>query len=1173
MRTLIILMLVLERGVASFGQCSSLNLTIPGAVCKDAFFMPTTSAVASAYQWDFCTGDLRQTPAAGISNTISSGTLFDLTMGNDQGNWYGFAVSFNASNIIRVNFGLVLDSGTPVETNLGNPGSLLARPTSIKIIQHGSKWYGLVLNLTTSNVILLDFGTSLSNAPVASIAISGVVGNEGSLDAVQSGTNSFVVIISESSGNITSVPFPNGLDQPHGVPNVTNAGSGIVDVQIAQDCTGWSVFALNISSSSLIRLDYGSDMTFTPVVNPYPANLFPYLPYRLASVTEGSNHFLLVTDLNGGISVVDIGLNLNNPGPNIINHGALGVLVSSWNIAAAKQGEIWTAFTINGNNSNLFRLSFPNNSCGSSMQSSTSQNPGLLSYSGTGQKFPALEVVYANGSMESKSLTITVQSTIAVPLTIDPGINKCVSSPFQFTAVSLSSLSGISWDFGDSGIDTGNNVSHQFSSPATYPVLLSATDGSGCDNKNLINLVVYSPPVAGFNLPSGLPVCSNQQYTFDNTTTFGVGLNPTWQWQVNGSNISTSKDLSFAFPSVSTQQVSLTASIPGCSHQSIQSFITQQIGPDVNFSFTDKCLGSPATFTNGTSGTGITGYNWTFGDGNTSTLTNPQNNYAFIGQFQVTLTASNSVGCNNTLTKMINVWSNPQPDFTASLPPFSCVGTATPFQNTTPVLNDSNIASWLWQFGDASNSVLQHPSHAYSAASVYSVSLTATSNKGCSVSITKPITISASPNADFTVSPSCLNFPTKFTDASSGSIQTRLWQIASSTFSIPNPSYTFTASGNYAVTLTATSPNGCISVKSSTITVPVPPVVNFNNSLPCSGKNIVFTDATSSPQDLPVAWNWNFDGNSSTGNPASFLFTSDGTYNVKLTTTHASGCKYTLSRNLIVNPGPVAAFVASPDRGAAPLTVQFGNNSQQATSYTWKFYDKVTATSTLTSPTYTFATLGDYSAELTAANAFGCSDVLSLPIKVLVPSIDMVMKDFSLTNDPVTGKIRCVVTILNNCNIPVTAAEVALFLADKAVVNETLILNLAPGQSAVRTLSFTLSPQQFDFTYLCAEVLSDKDIQSDNNKRCLNLDQSEYVFAPYPNPSAGTLHVDWISPASGSARLIIYDQMGKKSFEWDTLTQSGLNQGVVDISFLTAGIYYLTIETGGIKKSMRFLRE
>lgn len=198
---------------------------------------------------------------------------------------------------------------------------------------------------------------------------------------------------------------------------------------------------------------------------------------------------------------------------------------------------------------------------------------------------------------------------------------------------------------------------------------------------------------------------------------------------------------------------------------------------------------------------------------------------------------------------------------------------------------------------------------------------------------------------------------------------------------------------------------------------------------------------------------------------------------------------------------------------------------------------------------------------------------MSKPVLVLVPAVDLNLTDFTLLTDPITGNMKCQVTIRNGSNIPVDAVSVALYLGDKAVVNETLLVNLLAGASVTRTLSFTVAPGSFDFTFLCAEVQSEKDVHPDNNKRCVNLAQGDYYFQPYPNPSAGVLQVDWIGLKAGTAVVRIFDDKGTRVFEWETATHTGLNQAVLDVTFLTAGLYYVQLQTGTSLKTMRFMRQ
>lgn len=52
---------------------------------------------------------------------------------------------------------------------------------------------------------------------------------------------------------------------------------------------------------------------------------------------------------------------------------------------------------------------------------------------------------------------------------------------------------------------------------------------------------------------------------------------------------------------------------------------------------------------------GAIGYDWDFGDGNTSTQTHPNNTFPAPGQYEITLTATDENGCSDTISKIINV--------------------------------------------------------------------------------------------------------------------------------------------------------------------------------------------------------------------------------------------------------------------------------------------------------------------------------------------------------------------------------------------------------------------------------------------------------------------------------------------------------------------------------------
>lgn len=71
-------------------------------------------------------------------------------------------------------------------------------------------------------------------------------------------------------------------------------------------------------------------------------------------------------------------------------------------------------------------------------------------------------------------------------------------------------------------------------------------------------------------------------------------------------------------------------------------------------------------------------------------------------------------------------------------------------------------------------------------------------------------------------------------------------------------------------------------------------------------------------------------------------------------------------------PAPIASFVATPDAGTAPLTVQFTDTSTRSpTSWSWDFDDG--STSTEQHPSHTFTSAGVRTVQMTASNSSGSS--------------------------------------------------------------------------------------------------------------------------------------------------------------------------------------------------------
>ena len=212
-------------------------------------------------------------------------------------------------------------------------------------------------------------------------------------------------------------------------------------------------------------------------------------------------------------------------------------------------------------------------------------------------------------------------------------------------------------------------------------------------------------------------------------------------------------------------------------------------------------------------------------------------------------------------------------------------------------LSTGNPTSWDWTFGDGGSSQTQNPSHDYTAADNYTVSLEACNSAGCDtetktnyISVTEP----QPPVADFVGDPLSGNAPLNvdFTDLSTNDPTSWDWSFGDGGSSqAQNPSHEY-AAGIFTVSLTAANQYGQdTEIKTDYISVSEgqAPVADFVGD-PLSGNaplNVDFTDLSTND---PTSWDWSFgdSGTSQQQNP-SHQYTGEGQYNVSLTAANAYG--------------------------------------------------------------------------------------------------------------------------------------------------------------------------------------------------------------------------------------------------------------------------------------------
>ena len=282
-------------------------------------------------------------------------------------------------------------------------------------------------------------------------------------------------------------------------------------------------------------------------------------------------------------------------------------------------------------------------------------------------------------------------------------------------------------------------------------------------------------------------------------------------------------------------------------------------------------------------GTDLSGWNWDFGDGNSSSDQNPSHAYMQGGDYTVTLTVTNTGDCIEQISKTISILSAPSPAFTYSTP--VCAGAEITFTDGSTVSEGDSIIAWHWNFGDGGGTSQQNPHHTFDTAGDYTILFTVT-GLTCEVDYTQDIHVGSAPvalfdNPEFACVGSSVQFEDQSTIGGDEVITSWLWDFGDgNTSEEQNPQHTYSQSGLFNLTLIVTSDNGCATSQTGIIMILNLPDAAF--SFEQAGLAVTFTNASSDNGASSYTWDFG-DGNSSTEENPVHQYASGGVYTACLT--------------------------------------------------------------------------------------------------------------------------------------------------------------------------------------------------------------------------------------------------------------------------------------------------
>ncbi len=314
------------------------------------------------------------------------------------------------------------------------------------------------------------------------------------------------------------------------------------------------------------------------------------------------------------------------------------------------------------------------------------------------------------------------------------------------------------WDFGDGPpvvVTTNFNVSHTYTVPGFYRVMLIAEDSSTCNIRD----TAYKYIKAGNNkanldfIAQKLLPCQSLTMQFTNTSspTFGSFGPKSFYWDYGDGSPRDTSGLTpprvhvYAGAGVYDVQLFILDTTFCNSPDSIKKTI--RLSPTVKAIFNTPAIGCAPynAFFDNQSLAG-TDFKWEFGDNTTSTQVSPTHLYALPGVYKVRLIAIDTNTCNKIDTSAyftITVVAKPTAFFSwAPNPP----------QENTPVqftnLSSPDAIRFLWNFGDGESSTDRNPEHLYNATGRYTAELIAYNAANCTDTFRLPVDVIILPLLD-----------------------------------------------------------------------------------------------------------------------------------------------------------------------------------------------------------------------------------------------------------------------------------------------------------------------------------------------------------------------------------------------------------------------------------------
>ncbi|MEI6852996.1 MAG: PKD domain-containing protein, partial [Bacteroidota bacterium] len=257
------------------------------------------------------------------------------------------------------------------------------------------------------------------------------------------------------------------------------------------------------------------------------------------------------------------------------------------------------------------------------------------------------------GCVDSVEKTVTIKRSPPIDFSITTACAE--HSVFFHDLIGLEpweTIISYHWQFGDGNSSIISNPNHIFDTAGIYNTEFTVKTSTGCEVSITKPIDVGGMPTVDFLYGNN---CIQNTTLFTDNSLINNGSITSWHWKFGGLGSDTHQNPSFIFPDTATYNVSLAIMTDHNCVDSVSHPVKIVAAPTAQFSVSPEYGVPPLPVSMSNSSVGATTYLWTFGDSESSTLTNPVHTYQNQGIFSVLLSAFNDIGCRDTISHKVYV--------------------------------------------------------------------------------------------------------------------------------------------------------------------------------------------------------------------------------------------------------------------------------------------------------------------------------------------------------------------------------------------------------------------------------------------------------------------------------------------------------------------------------------